>query len=73
MTGPDGEDTPASAEAWLDREIDSLFNKMMRAESSTERHYFCDAMAAAAKRRSVRLQLKMFAKLRDLGDDGSAQ
>ncbi len=66
-------ETWASAESWLDREIDSLFNKMMQAETSAQRHYFCDSMAAAAKGRSVRLQLKMFAKLRDLDDFGGEQ
>ena len=66
---PDDPGTNSSAEATLNLEIDRLFDLMMQADSSSERHAFSDAMAAAARGRSVRLQLKMFAKLKDLTDE----
>ncbi len=62
-------DNWASAESALNLEIDRLFDLMMEAESSSERHAFSDAMAAAARGRSVRLQLKMFSKLKNLTDE----
>ena len=65
-------ETWASAESWLDREIDSLFSKMMVAESSAERHLYCDLMTKAAKGRSVRLQMKMLGKLKDLDEMGGS-
>ena len=73
MKGPDGKDAPASAEAWPDQLIDDWFNRMMNAGSSAERHFCCDQMAAAAKGRSVRLQMKMLGKLKDLDDYGGGE
>ena len=70
---PNDPDTPASAEAWRDQLIDDWFNKMMTAETSAERHFCCDQMTAAAKGRSVRLQMKMLGKLKDLDDFGGEQ